>query len=345
MAARLNDFFVSRRGSVSAVAQEVAGILRDSGYAVLVQDYDFPHGGDFVDTLHAAIKNSRDLIVLLSRDYEESYWTRKELASFIADIGQGVQERRVIVLRCEDVPARGLLAPLVYQDLVGITDPEERKRRILDAAEGRSVAASPPPRPFIGVPPRIVSFVGRAAALDRIDLILTGGSKPAAITQASVGRVAVQGMGGIGKTSLAIEYAHRFRDLYAGVWWCPSETRTGLLTCLAMLGVALEAVPRTEADIDKAAQAALRLPLKRSAIPPERYRYRARRRDALPARRCRCRSRGPKCELFDLPRLKPRDAHRASHEPHWHWPHDRTGSLCILPPPDPTTGSYRRGAR
>jgi hypothetical protein len=257
MAARLNDFFVSRRGSVTAVAQEVAVILRDNGYTVLVQDYDFPHGGDFVDKLHVAIKNSRDLIVLLSRDYEESYWTRKELASFMADIGQGLQERRVIVLRCEEVPVRGLLAPLAYRDLVGVTDPEERKRRILDAAEGRSVAA-PPPRPFVGVPPRIAYFAGRAAALDRIDSILTGGSKPAAITQASVGRVAVQGMGGIGKTSLAIEYAHRFRGLYAGIWWCPAETRTGLLTSLAVLGAALEVVPRTEADIDKAAQAALR---------------------------------------------------------------------------------------
>jgi hypothetical protein len=112
----------------------------------------------------------------------------------MADIGQGLQERRVIVLRCEEVPVRGLLAPLVYQDLVGITDPEERKRRILDAAEGRSVAA-PPPRPFVGVPPRIAYFAGRAAALDRIDSILTGGSKPAAITQASVGRGAVQRYG------------------------------------------------------------------------------------------------------------------------------------------------------
>jgi tetratricopeptide (TPR) repeat protein len=37
----------------------------------------------------------------------------------------------------------------------------------------------PPPRPFIGVPPRIASFTGRADELDRLDAILMH-DKPAA---------------------------------------------------------------------------------------------------------------------------------------------------------------------
>jgi hypothetical protein len=77
----------------------------------------------------------------------------------------------------------------------------------------------------------------------------------AVVTQASVGRAAVQGMGGVGKTSLAVEYAHRYRSLYAGVCWCPAATRTGLLTALASLAVTLGA---EEADVEKAAKAALR---------------------------------------------------------------------------------------
>src|SRR5262245_28192943 len=82
--------------------------------------------------------------------------------------------------------------------------------------------------------------------------------KPAAVTQASLGRAAVQGMGGVGKTSLAIEYAHRFRGLYAGVCWCPAETRTGLLSALASLDVTLGAATADEADVEKGAKAALR---------------------------------------------------------------------------------------
>jgi hypothetical protein len=76
--------------------------------------------------------------------------------------------------------------------------------------------------------------------LDRLDAILMK-EKPAAVTQASVGRVAVQGMGGVGKTSLAVEYAYRFKGLYAGVFWCPAETCIGLLSALAGLAVTLGA--------------------------------------------------------------------------------------------------------
>ena len=154
------------------------------------------------------------------------------------------------------MPLRGLLSDIPFQDLVGVLDLQERKRRIIAAAERQSQAAPPPPRPFIGVPPRIASFTGRADELDRLDAILMQ-DKPAAVTQA-VGRAAVQGMGGVGKTSLAIEYAHRYRNLYAGVCWCPAETRVGLLSALATLAVTLGAATAEEADVEKAAKAALR---------------------------------------------------------------------------------------
>ena len=181
--------------------------------------------------MHEAIIGSRDLIILFTEDYLSSPYTRKEFTSFEADRVKSSEERHIIVLRCEDVPLRGLLADNVYQTLVGIEDPQERKRRIIAAAERQSQATRPPPRPFIGIPPRIASFTGRADALDRLDAILMK-DKPAAVTQASVGRAAVQGMGGVGKTALAVEYAHRFRGLYAGVCWCPAETPTGLLRAL-----------------------------------------------------------------------------------------------------------------
>jgi tetratricopeptide (TPR) repeat protein len=251
------DFFLSRRGSVAAIAQEVEQVLAEKGYSVLTQDYDIPLASSFIEKMHEGVINSRDLIVLFTHDYLQSPYTRKEFTSFEADRVKTTEQRHIIVLRCEDVPVRGLLADNVYQDLVGIGDPGERKRRIIAAAERHSQAAPPPPRPFIGVPPRIASFTGRADELDRLDAILMH-DKPAAVTQASVGRAVVQGIGGVGKTALAVEYAHRFRGLYAGICWCPAETRTGLLSALASLAVTLGAATGDEADVEKAAKAALR---------------------------------------------------------------------------------------
>jgi tetratricopeptide (TPR) repeat protein len=241
---------------VATIAREVTDVLKENGYRVRTQDYDIPITANFIEEMHEAVKNARDLVVLFTRDYEQSPYTRMEFTSFEANAAQSAEKRRIVILRCEDAPLLGLFAPHVYQDLVGIGDAEERRSRILAAAEGRSQALEPPPRPFIGVPPRIASFTGRAEELDRLDAVLMQ-DKPAAVTQASVGRAAVQGMGGVGKTSLAIEYAHRYRSLYAGVCWCPAETRTGLLSALAGLAVTLRAATAEEADFEKAAKAAL----------------------------------------------------------------------------------------
>ena len=104
------DFFLSRRGSVAAVAHVVAGVLTEKGYKVLVQDYDIPLTANFIETMHEAIKRARDLVVLYTGDYEASPYTRREFTSFEADRAQSAEERRVIILRCEDVPLRGLFA-------------------------------------------------------------------------------------------------------------------------------------------------------------------------------------------------------------------------------------------
>ena len=99
------DFFVSRRGSVAAVAQEVSDVLTERGYKVIVQDYDIPLGASFIEAMDEAIKNARDLVILFTRDYEKSPYTRKEFTSFEAERLRAEQDRHIVVLRCDEPAA------------------------------------------------------------------------------------------------------------------------------------------------------------------------------------------------------------------------------------------------
>lgn len=56
---------------------------------------------------------------------------------------------------------------------------------------------------------------------------------------------ALRGMGGVGKTHIAIEYAHRFGDDYSAVWWVSAENAGSIGEQLAALGADLGCV---EAD-------------------------------------------------------------------------------------------------
>ena len=49
------DFFLSRRGSVTAIAREVTDVLTEKGYKVFVQDYDIPLTANFSEEMHEAI--------------------------------------------------------------------------------------------------------------------------------------------------------------------------------------------------------------------------------------------------------------------------------------------------
>ncbi|MDQ7903251.1 FxSxx-COOH system tetratricopeptide repeat protein [Phytohabitans sp. ZYX-F-186] len=63
--------------------------------------------------------------------------------------------------------------------------------------------------------------------------------------------VALQGMGGVGKTQLALEYAHRFRTAYDIVWWVTAEPAQFIDTSLADLADRL-GVPEESKTADKA---------------------------------------------------------------------------------------------
>jgi tetratricopeptide (TPR) repeat protein len=84
------------------------------------------------------------------------------------------------------------------------------------------------------IPPPVRSFVGRDDQLAALRAQLTDQGAATLIPTA-----ALTGMGGIGKTQVALSYAQRYRGDYTLGWWVPSETELGLLTALAELGTVL----------------------------------------------------------------------------------------------------------
>jgi hypothetical protein len=80
--------------------------------------------------------------------------------------------------------------------------------------------------------PRNRTFTGRESYLKRLHEELRSG-KPAAVTQA------LAGLGGIGKTQLALEYCYRYGGEYEIVWWIRAEHESTRLEDIGALGHAL----------------------------------------------------------------------------------------------------------
>ncbi|TDC80217.1 FxSxx-COOH system tetratricopeptide repeat protein [Actinomadura sp. 7K507] len=91
-----------------------------------------------------------------------------------------------------------------------------------------SAATEPAPAPRSALPGRNTDFIGRDRLLTAVRAALREGT--AALLPPSE-----SGMGGEGKSNLAVEYAHRHADDYDLVWWIPAEQTTSARAALAQL--------------------------------------------------------------------------------------------------------------
>ena len=107
-----------------------------------------------------------------------------------------------------------------------------------------------PPR-FLNVPPRNPYFTGRDEVLKHQHTTLTT-DRWALLTQTQ----AITGLGGIGKTQTALEYAYRYQQDYQTILWAQADTSEALTrACLTL--AELLALPEWEAQDQAAIVAAL----------------------------------------------------------------------------------------
>lgn len=225
--------FISRAGADADFAAEIGSVLEAAGYAVTLQQWDFANR-NFMERMHTALAEGARVIALLSPEYLRSEHCQAEWQNAIADDPLNTKSR-LILLRVAECEPDGLLSGLAYWDLVPLGD----DRALLEPAVLEAVREDrrdgTPSGPYWRAPRTIVdaeairsvpSFSGREDELAAIDAALC---RDAAVA-------AVHGLGGVGKSSVAREYAWRNRDRYSVIWWLGAQTEDGIIESLLRLG-------------------------------------------------------------------------------------------------------------
>jgi transcriptional regulator with XRE-family HTH domain len=177
---------------------------------------------------------------LLRQLRAEASLTQEELAEAaglsprsVSDLERGVNRtarKDTAVLLADALGLDDPVRPLFVAAARGHAQPAE----VLAAVRGSQPQLQTMPRVW-NIPARNPGFTGRDGLLVTVrERLLAGGT---AVVQA------LHGMGGVGKTQLAAEYAHRFAGSYDLAWWINSEQGGLIADQVAALGLALECIP------------------------------------------------------------------------------------------------------
>ncbi|MFG3047377.1 FxSxx-COOH system tetratricopeptide repeat protein [Streptomyces sp. NPDC048202] len=232
------QFFISYAGTDRAWAEWVGWHLEQAGHQIILDIWDWRTGDNLVQRMDEALKRADAVIALFSTSYfEDERWTTEEWTAAVA-----CRDRFIPLalepLTTSDLP--GILAAKLRKNLHGL-DETAALTALREAVNSASRPTTPPafpgttpvvaPAPMTSkdkprlpgtdqpqvwrVRRRNPDFAGRETEITRLRERLVKESK--AVPQA------LHGMGGVGKTQLALEYAHRFSDQYDLVWWIDAE--------------------------------------------------------------------------------------------------------------------------
>ncbi len=222
--AEAKDFFISYTSSDRGWAEWIAWQLDAAGYKVVLQAWDFTAGSNFISQMKTAAEAKRTIAVYSPAYFKSKFSEDEWSAAFV--------KSALLPVRVEACDIPDFLRPVVYIDLIGMAEGAARQR-LLQAVQQKSGKPAVAPafpagqtevKRFPGklpaifeVPlPRNPNFTGRDQMLEELHQRFSSAGSATLIQ-------AISGIGGVGKTSLALEYSYRFASDYDLVWWLRAE--------------------------------------------------------------------------------------------------------------------------
>ena len=216
------DIFLSFTWADSAEVNALQEALEAAGLRVF-RDKEIRRFEGITERLDAALGESKVLLAYYSRRFPTRYACQWELTTaFLAAQRLGDPRRRVLVVNPESDGNH--IAPVELEDAAYAGRPEnDRERAVIVRRIAELVRAADTPlgsvRSTAPVLPRLLRprrFVGRYRQLWAIHSALHARELPATTPRTSAALAVVRGIAGLGKTSLAEQYAFLFRDAFSG---------------------------------------------------------------------------------------------------------------------------------
>ncbi|MDR2712895.1 MAG: tetratricopeptide repeat protein [Clostridiales bacterium] len=171
------------------------------------------------DTLLQDIYRNRSklIVAFLCEDYQKKEWCGLE-ARAIRDLIKERQHNSIMLIRMDDGKVAGFFGIDGWID-ARKHQPAEIANYINQRLTGKlifPVSAKEPTLPTNNLPDRNPHFTGREEILEEIHNNFQTGQTVSL-------RQTVAGLGGVGKTQTAIEYAYRYAGDYNDIWWVNAE--------------------------------------------------------------------------------------------------------------------------